>query len=131
TPDPRRAPARPARCPVGLRRGARTCPGQWGSPVRSARADRGSATVYALFAFTLLALACVVVMQVAAVARLQHKVTAAADLAAIAAARAAVAGGDGCAAAEGIARRNHTELVGCQMDAAVATLEVRATTPRM
>ncbi|MGH3423905.1 MAG: Rv3654c family TadE-like protein [Nocardioidaceae bacterium] len=95
------------------------------------RRERGSATVYALVACMLLVLACVVGLQVAALARLQHKVSAAADLAALAASRATVGGEDGCRAAARIADANHAELVSCEMAAEVATLEVAGTTPPM
>lgn len=93
--------------------------------------ERGSATIYALLACLVLVLAAVVGMQVATLARLQHQVTAAADLAALAAAKASVGGADGCTAAARIAVANHAELVSCDLAADVATLEVVGTSPPM
>lgn len=95
------------------------------------RGDRGAATVYAVLGCLLLGLVCVVGLQLATISRLQHEVTAAADLAALAASRAAVEGRDGCAAATTIAHENGAELVSCAMAADVATLEVSGRSPVM
>ncbi|MFC6150432.1 MULTISPECIES: Rv3654c family TadE-like protein [Mumia] len=85
------------------------------------------ATVYAATIAVLLAAACVVVLQVAAVARLQHHVSSAADLTAIAASQAAVSGADACGAARRIASANRTVLRECELRAAAATVVVERT----
>lgn len=95
------------------------------------RGERGSATVYAVFGCFAMLLTCVVALQVATLVRLQHKAAAAADLAALAASRAAVGGRDGCAVARRIVTANGAELVSCTMAADVATLEVGRTSRPM
>lgn len=90
-----------------------------------ATTERGSATVYAIAAGTLLGVIALVIVQATALIRLQHEVARAADLAALAATRASVAGGDGCRAAGEVARRNHAIVVRCQMDFDVATVTAR------
>ena len=102
-------------------------------PPRAGRqpTERGSATVYLLVACVVLAFAAVLVVQVAALARLQHQVTAAADLSALAASRASVAGRDACAAAERIALANGAELVSCRMAVDVATVKVAGESRRI
>lgn len=94
------------------------------------RVERGAATVYAVLIAAVLMMGCVVAVQIATIARLQHTVTAAADLAALAAAQSAVSGDEGCEAARVIARRNHAEVASCEMDADVATVQVAGTSPR-
>lgn len=91
----------------------------------------GSATIHAATIVFLMTMLGVVSLQVAALARVQHTVTAAADLAALAAADAAAAGGDGCSAAREVARRNHATMTACRLDEAAATLEVSGTTAEM
>lgn len=95
------------------------------------RGERGAATVYALVVAALVMMACVIAMQIAAIARLQHTVAAAADLAALAASQSAASGEEGCAAARTIAHRNHAEVASCRMDAEVATVQVAGTSPRI
>lgn len=77
-----------------------------------------------LVAVTLIAL------QLTSLVRMRHRVAAAADLAALAASRASVAGQDGCAAARSVARRNGAEIVDCRMDFDVATVTTSASSPR-
>lgn len=96
-----------------------------------AREERGAATVYAVVIGLVVMMSCVVAVQIATLARLQHTVTAAADLAALAASQSAVSGGEGCATARAIARRNHAQVASCRMDAAVATVQVAGTSPRI
>ena len=94
------------------------------------RRDRecGSVTVHALWVATLLCVVAVVMAQVAAVVRLKHEVASAADLAALAASRASLAGQDGCGSAHLVAARNGARLVRCRMDLDVATVTTRQDT---
>jgi secretion/DNA translocation related TadE-like protein len=87
--------------------------------------ERGSATVYAVAAGALLGLLAAVIVQATALIRLQHEVSRAADLAALAATQASVAGRDGCRAAADLAERNHAVVVRCRMDFDVATVTTR------
>ncbi|MGZ5368643.1 Rv3654c family TadE-like protein [Aeromicrobium sp.] len=89
------------------------------------RQERGSVTVYAMAAGAFLSLLALVVFQGATLLRLQHEVSKAADLAALAATQASVAGRDGCRAAEDLARRNNAAVVRCRMDFDVATVTTR------
>ena len=91
-------------------------------PVRRA-SQRGSATVLALTVIGALSLAGLLLASVAGVLVAQRRVEAAADLAALAGASALQRGGDGCAAASEVARRNGAENVACR---AVGT-ELRVT----
>jgi len=91
------------------------------------RSDRGSVTVYALMAGFMLCLGTIIGAQATALIRLQHEVSAAADLAAVAASAAAVSGADGCAVARHIAERNGASLVACSMAYEVATVTARGT----
>lgn len=90
------------------------------------RRERGSATIYAIAIGGLLGLIAMVILQAATLIRLQHEVTKAADLAALAASQASVVGKDPCAAATEIGRRNHAAVVRCRMDFDVATVTTRA-----
>lgn len=94
-------------------------------PCLRAGNEQGSVTVYALAVGTLLGVIALVIAQAAALIGLQHEVSKAADLAALAAAQASVAGRDGCRAASDLARRNHAILVSCHMDFDVATVTAR------
>lgn len=89
------------------------------------RAERGAVTVQAIAIGSLLGLITVVIMQAAALIRLQHEVTKAADLAALAASQASVAGAEPCAAATEFGRRNHADVIRCRMDFDVATVTAR------
>ncbi|HZK36472.1 MAG TPA: Rv3654c family TadE-like protein [Aeromicrobium sp.] len=91
------------------------------------RSDRGSVTVYALMAGFMLCLGAVIAAQATALIRLQHEVSAAADLGAVAASAAAVSGADGCAAARNVVELNGASLVGCSMAFEVATVIARDT----
>lgn len=94
------------------------------------RADeRGAATAYAAVAGVLLVVVTLVLLQATALVRMRHRVAAAADLAALAASRTSVAGGDACRAARTVARRNGAELTRCRMDFDVATVTARASSP--
>jgi secretion/DNA translocation related TadE-like protein len=87
--------------------------------------ERGSATVYAIAAGAFLGLLALLIVQATALIRLQHEVSKAADLAALAATQASVAGRDGCRAAGDLAHRNHATVVRCRMDFDVATVTTR------
>lgn len=92
--------------------------------------DRGSATVHAVIASSVVVLVTLVVTEMAGLVAVRHRATAAADLSALAASQASVAGHDGCAAARHLARRNGAVIVSCRMDHDVATLAARATSRR-
>lgn len=89
------------------------------------RRERGAVTVYAMAIGSLLGLIAGVILQASTLVRLQHQVTTASDLAALAATQASVAGHDACEAAKDIARRNHATVIRCQMDYDVATVTTR------
>ena len=91
------------------------------------RSDKGSVTVYALIAGLMLCLGTIIAAQGTALVRLQHEVSAAADLAAVAASAAAVGGADGCAAARQVVNRNGANLVACSMADEVATVTAGGT----
>lgn len=89
------------------------------------RPERGAVTVLAIAVGSFMSLIAVVIVQASALVRLQHEVTKAADLAALAASQASVAGRDPCPAAADVARRNHAVMVRCRMDFDVATITAR------
>lgn len=92
---------------------------------RDASPERGAVTIHALTAGGFLALIALVIVQATMLIRLQHQVSMAADLSALAASRASSAGDDGCAAARALARRNHVRIRSCRMDFDVATVIAR------
>ena len=79
----------------------------------------------------MLCLGAVIAAQATALIRLQHEVSAAADLGAVAASAAAVSGADGCAAARNVVELNGARLVGCSMAFEVATVIARDTSGPM
>ncbi|EFQ82087.1 TadE-like protein [Aeromicrobium marinum DSM 15272] len=87
--------------------------------------DRGAVSVVAVVVAVGLTVLALVLVQAASLVGVRHTAAAAADLAALAAARAASDGEDGCAAADRIADRNGAELAACRMDHAVSTVTVR------
>ncbi len=87
--------------------------------------ERGAVTIYAVVIGSLLGMVAMVIVQASTLVRLQHEVTKAADLSALAATQASVRGGDGCAAAKDLAHRNHARLVRCRMDFDVASVTTR------
>jgi secretion/DNA translocation related TadE-like protein len=89
--------------------------------------ERGAVTVHAATIAVLLLVAALIIAEMAGLVRLRHRVAAAADLAALAATQASVAGEDGCAAARRIAGSNDADIVTCRMDFDVATITTRAT----
>lgn len=92
---------------------------------RNRGGERGAVTVYAIVIGSFLALVALVIAQATALIQLQHEVSTAADLSALAATQASVAGRDGCAAARTVAERNHAQVISCRMDFDVATLTTR------
>jgi secretion/DNA translocation related TadE-like protein len=92
-------------------------------PRASMRSDdqRGSSTVYVLSLVMLLTAVTVGVAGFAGLAVAKHRVAAAADLAALA---AATRPGDGCAVADGTARRNGVRLTSCRLEGADVTVTV-------
>jgi secretion/DNA translocation related TadE-like protein len=96
--------------------------------VSSPRAERGSVTVHALWVGAALAIVVALGLQVTALVVLRHRVSAAADLAALAGSRAATEGADPCAAARQVARRNDATLERCRADLDVVTVTATAVT---
>lgn len=94
--------------------------------VRDHRAESGSATVYVLVIAALVSLLAVAGVQIAMFVALKHRVSAAADLSALAASRAAASGDDGCTAAAKLADESDVGITSCQMDFEVATVTVHA-----
>lgn len=92
----------------------------------TAREDRGAVTVHAVTVSVLLLVLTLVLVQAAGLVRLRHRVASAADLGALAASQASVAGADGCRAARLVVRRNGAQLVRCRMNYDVATITARA-----
>lgn len=92
--------------------------------------ERGSATVYAAIAITALVSLTFAAVLVAGLVRLSHEVDRAADLAALAGARVALDGGDGCRAAQHVAEANGTRVATCDQTGPVVTVEVRAESAR-
>lgn len=90
--------------------------------------ERGSATVLALTVVGALGLAGLLLAFVAGVLVAQRRVEAAADLAAVAGASALQRGGDGCAEARLVARRNGAEAVTCHALGTELRVTVRAGT---
>lgn len=90
------------------------------------RGDVGAVSVHAVAVAVMLLVVTLVMVQAAGLVRLRHRVAAAADLAALAASQASVAGADGCTAARAIASRNGAEIVRCRMDYDVATVTARS-----
>ncbi|MFY0409565.1 Rv3654c family TadE-like protein [Solicola sp. PLA-1-18] len=95
------------------------------------RGERGSGTVHAATVCVALAAVALVAVQAAGLLAVKHRVTAAADLAALAASQAAETGGEGCESAAEVARLNGARLVRCQMVASVATVAVDGRSPRV
>lgn len=94
------------------------------------RAETGSATVQAIAVSAALVVVAVTCLQVAFVIGLRQRAATAADLAALAATRTSVEGGEPCAVAHEVAADNDVRVRECRMDADVATVTVRASGPR-
>ncbi len=97
--------------------------------IRGDDGQRGATTMHAVSVAVVLVVVTLLVVQATSLVRMRHRVAGAADLAALAASRASVAGDDGCEAARDVARRNGARLVSCRMDFDVATVTARATSP--
>ncbi len=95
------------------------------------RSERGSAAVYAMVFATAVGVVAVIAAQCVALARIQHKAASAADLAALAASRAAQHGHDGCAEAREVAESNAATVRDCEMSDSVATVTVQIESPPM
>ena len=101
---------------------------------RPGTGESGSATVLALVLVAVLVTVTLVGVAAGALMVGQRRAAAAADLAALAAARAAVplpgrAGGDPCAVAGALARANGARLTGCRARGAEVNVEVAVTVP--
>lgn len=92
--------------------------------------ERGSATAYAVVAVSVLLFVALVITEIAGLVAVRHRAAAAADLSALAASQASIAGHDGCAAARATARRNRARIESCRMDYDVATVTARTTSRR-
>lgn len=92
--------------------------------------ERGSVSMHAVWIATALLLLALTMTEAGALIAMRHRAAASADLAALAASRAAVNGHDGCAAARRSARSNHAEVTSCRMDYDVATVTARTESSR-
>lgn len=92
--------------------------------------QQGSASAYAVIAASMLVVVALVITEMAGLVAVRHRAASAADLSALSASRASVAGHDGCDAARETARRNGAQVVACQMDYDVATVTSRVTSHR-
>lgn len=86
--------------------------------------EHGSATVYAAIVVTVLTALAFAAVTVAGLTRLSHEADRAADLAALAGARAVVIGEDGCGVAGEVAEANGAEVRVCEASGPVVTIEV-------
>ncbi|WP_378742586.1 Rv3654c family TadE-like protein [Nocardia brasiliensis] len=94
------------------------------------RTEAGAATVFACLALAGLIAATLLIGQVGVVVVTRHRAQAAADLAALAAARTLVEGAEsGCAEAGAVARRMGTRLQGCEVVEWDATVIVERNVP--
>ena len=93
------------------------------------RTERGSATVYIASALVGLTALAVAVSGFTALAATKHRAAAAADLAALAGAKALQEGVDPCASAADLAARNGAALDECTVDGRVVTVLARAQGP--
>lgn len=101
---------------------------------RSARdgpdGDRGAATLWAAGGIVLVLVVTIAVVWVAVAVNTRHRVAAAADLAALAAATTATSGErPACAKARWVAHRMRAQLESCRLDGWHALVEVTATPP--
>jgi secretion/DNA translocation related TadE-like protein len=88
--------------------------------------DSGSATVLALIAAAVVAAAVALLASVTLLLYGQHRVSSAADLAALAGAAHVTEGASAvCAVAADLAHANHTELLSCRPDVSSVTVSVR------
>jgi secretion/DNA translocation related TadE-like protein len=93
------------------------------------RDERGSATVLTLTLAAALLLVCLAGGAASGVLVGHRQAAAAADLAALAGATAVVEGGDPCAAARQVARRNEATLSACRVDGETVTVSARSDVP--
>lgn len=96
-----------------------------------ARADGGSATIYAVAGIALLSVMALTASFLVGALAAKHRAGAAADLAALAAAGAMRAGADACGAAAAIASRNGASLTACSEQSGSVTVEVRTAAPSL
>ena len=99
--------------------------------VRRVEAERGSATLYAAFALVALTALAVTVSGFTALEAAKHRAAAAADLAALAAARALQDGADPCASAADLAARNGAEVAECTVDGRTVTVIAHTEGPQL
>jgi secretion/DNA translocation related TadE-like protein len=98
-------------------------------PSADSAADAGSATVLALIAGAVIAAAMALLACVTLVLYAQHRVSSAADLAALGGAQHLTQGSPAvCSTAADIAESNHTELIDCRVDTESVSVTVRLVT---
>jgi secretion/DNA translocation related TadE-like protein len=97
---------------------------------RAGAEDRGSATLFAVAVIGVLVLVGAALGVVAAMVHAHRVAQSAADLAALAGARAHGEGADACAAAEVIAAANAAMLEGCAVEGLVVRVRVTVAGPR-
>lgn len=94
-----------------------------------APADRGSAVLWTLWAVVLVTVTCLLVLGWATAVVTRQRAENAADLAALAAARALVAGGVPCSAGTRVAAATGARLVGCAVSGESVTVVVEIAVP--
>ncbi len=94
------------------------------------RGEAGAATLLAVSLAGVLLLVGAALSVVGAMVAAHRQAQAGADLAALAGATAAARGHDACLAARVVARLNDAAVVGCAVDGAAVTVEVRVAGPR-
>jgi secretion/DNA translocation related TadE-like protein len=92
--------------------------------------DRGSAALWTLWAVVVVSAACLAVLGWAAAVVARQRAESAADLSALAAARALSAGGVPCAAGGRVAEASGARLVGCAASGDEVTVVVELALPR-
>lgn len=93
------------------------------------RTDRGSGTIYAVIAITVLMLTTGVALAGVELARAQHQAAAAADLAALSGAAALATGTDACSAAGRVALANGARLASCKANGRIVEVLVEVSSP--
>lgn len=92
--------------------------------------ERGSTTVFVMVCLTLLVLIAAALGLVSAMFVAHRQAQTAADLAALAAARALASGGSGCPVARRVAEANRAQLARCAVEGVTVSVEVTVAGPR-
>ena len=102
-----------------------------GVPVRASSGDQGSATIWSLCAGLVLLLTALAVLAWSAALVVRQRAEAAADLAALAGARALLSGSPPCDRAGRVAAAGGARLVGCEVATSSVSVLVEVPAPRV